>query len=135
MKAIVQGRYGPPGDVLELRDIERPVAADDAALVRVQATTVNPADWHFIRGEPYLMRLQAGLRKPKDTVLGCDLAERVEAVGGNVAGIKPGDEVLGSPFLPGSAPSPSMHPSRPISWRRSRPTSPSSRRRPCPWPR
>ena len=67
-------------------------------LVRVRATSVNPADWHLIRGEPYIARLQAGLRKPKNIVPGCDVAGHVEAVGKNVTMFRPGDEVFGSPF-------------------------------------
>ncbi len=100
MQAIVRDRYGSP-NVLELKDIDKPVAKDREVLVRVHAASVNPADWHFMRGSPYIMRPQAGLRKPKDTVLGCDLAGRVEAVGDNVTRLRPGDEVVGSPFMRG----------------------------------
>jgi len=98
MQAIVQDRYGAPGDVLRLQDIDEPPVGDDAVLVRVRATSVNPADWHLMRGNPYIARLQFGLRKPKDAVGGCDVAGHVEAVGGNVSGIRPGDEVFGCPF-------------------------------------
>jgi NADPH:quinone reductase-like Zn-dependent oxidoreductase len=101
MKAIVQARYGPPLDVLALRDAGEPVAGDDDVLVRVHAAAVNPADWHLIRGEPYIARLSFGLRGPKDPVPGCDLAGRVEAVGKAVTGFHPGDEVYGSPFMRG----------------------------------
>jgi NADPH:quinone reductase-like Zn-dependent oxidoreductase len=98
MKAIVHDRYGPP-DVLELADIEEPrVDDDDGVLVRVRAASVNPADWHLMRGEPRIARLDIGLRGPKHRVLGCDLAGEVEAVGANVKTLKPGDEVFGSPF-------------------------------------
>jgi NADPH:quinone reductase-like Zn-dependent oxidoreductase len=100
LRAIVQGTYGSP-DALGLRDIEEPVAKDDQVLVRVQATSVNPADWHFMRGEPYIARMQAGLRRPKNAVLGCDLAGRVEAVGEGVTGTQPGDEVFGCTFMRG----------------------------------
>ena len=98
MKAIVQGRYGAPGDVLRLQDIDEPLVDDDAVLVRVRATSVNPADWHLIRGNPYIARLQFGLRRPKDAVAGCDVAGHVEAVGSGVSRLRPGDEVLGCPF-------------------------------------
>jgi NADPH:quinone reductase-like Zn-dependent oxidoreductase len=97
MKAIVQDRYGSP-DVLELRDIARPVAGEDEALVRVRAASANPADWHFMRGVPYFMRAQAGLRKPKNRVLGRDIAGEVAAVGENVTRLRPGDEVFAEIF-------------------------------------
>src|SRR5215831_2383985 len=66
MKAIVHCDYGN-ADVLRLEDVEKPVPADDQMLVRVRAASINPLDWHFMRGSPYLVRLMAGLRKPKDT--------------------------------------------------------------------
>jgi NADPH:quinone reductase-like Zn-dependent oxidoreductase len=101
MKAVVQARYGPPLEVLELRDVGEPVVGDDDVLVRVHAAAVNPADWHLIRGEPYIARFSFGLRGPKDAVPGCDLAGRVEAVGNGVSEFRPGDEVYGSPFMRG----------------------------------
>ena len=94
MKAIVYRHYGSP-DVLELEEIERPIPGDDAVLVRVRAASVNPLDWHFMRGEPYLVRAMAGLRRPKLTRLGADLAGQVEAAGRNVTRFRPGDEVFG----------------------------------------
>ena len=94
MKAIVQHAYGPPG-VLELADVEIPVPRDDQVLVRVRATCVNPVDWHEVIGTPYLVRIQGGVRKPKRTVPGTDLAGRIEAVGRGVTRFKPGDEVFG----------------------------------------
>jgi len=94
MKAIVQGRFGPP-EVLELREIDQPEPGDDEVLVRVHAASVNPADWYAMTGTPYLARPQMGLRRPKAR-LGLDLAGAVEAVGGNVARLKPGDEVFGA---------------------------------------
>jgi NADPH:quinone reductase-like Zn-dependent oxidoreductase len=100
MKAIVRHKYGPP-DVLELGDIDKPELADDEVLLRVRATSVNSADWHLLRGEPYIARVQLGLRKPKDRVLGCDVAGRVEAVGKNVTMLERGGEVFGSPFMHG----------------------------------
>jgi NADPH:quinone reductase-like Zn-dependent oxidoreductase len=93
MKAIVYHEYGSP-DVLELQDIDKPVVADEHVLVRVRAASVNPADWHFMRGEPYLMRPQSGLRKPKKNFVGHDIAGQVEAVGKDVTGFRPGDEVF-----------------------------------------
>jgi NADPH:quinone reductase-like Zn-dependent oxidoreductase len=98
MKAIVLDRYGPPEDVLTVSDIDEPVVEDSEVLVRVHAASVNPADWHLVRGEPRIARLSFGLRRPKDKVPGCDLAGRVEAIGENVATFQPGDEVFGSPF-------------------------------------
>src|SRR5216684_3559587 len=94
MKAIVYCDYGSP-DVLKLEDIEKPTPGDDQVLVRVRAASVNPLDWHYIRGTPYVMRLGAGLRKPKVTRLGVDFAGTVEAVGRNVKRFQPGDEVFG----------------------------------------
>jgi NADPH:quinone reductase-like Zn-dependent oxidoreductase len=94
MKAIVHDSYGSP-DVLELRKIDKPVIGDDQVLVRVMAASANPLDWHYMRGLPYLVRLQAGLSKPKRRTRGADLAGRVEAVGKNVTRLQPGDEVFG----------------------------------------
>ncbi len=95
MKAAVYSRYGPP-DVLQVKDIEKPVPKDDEILIEVRAASVNPLDWHFMRGTPYFVRIMAGLRKPKDTRLGVDVAGQVEAVGSNVTRFKPGDQVFGS---------------------------------------
>jgi NADPH:quinone reductase-like Zn-dependent oxidoreductase len=97
MKAIVYCDYGPP-DVLKLMDIPKPVPNDNQVLVKVRAASVNPYDWHFIRGTPYIMRLGVGLRKPKVTRIGVDFAGTIEAVGKNPAAagqFKPGDEVFG----------------------------------------
>jgi NADPH:quinone reductase-like Zn-dependent oxidoreductase len=94
MKAIVYHRYGPP-DVLELEEVETPVVTDDQVLVKVHAASVNPLDWHNMRGVPYLVRATGGLAKPKNTGLGADVAGRVEAVGRNVTQFQPGDEVFG----------------------------------------
>jgi NADPH:quinone reductase-like Zn-dependent oxidoreductase len=93
VKAIVYHEYGSP-DVLELRQIEKPIVKDGEVLVRVRAASANPADWHYLRGLPYVMRPQAGLRKPKDTVLGRDIAGQVEAVGKDVTEFRSGDEVF-----------------------------------------
>jgi NADPH:quinone reductase-like Zn-dependent oxidoreductase len=100
VKAIVRDNYGP-SDVLELEDLGKPEPGDGEVLVRVHATSVNPADWHILRGDPYVSRLQLGLREPKDKVLGCDVAGRVETVGKNVTMLRPADEVFGSPFMHG----------------------------------
>jgi NADPH:quinone reductase-like Zn-dependent oxidoreductase len=95
MKAAIYTRYGPP-DVVQVTQVEKPVPKDGEILINVRAASVNPLDWHFMRGLPYLVRLMAGLGKPKDTRLGVDVAGRVEAVGKNVTQFKPGDEVFGS---------------------------------------
>ena len=95
MKAIVYHEYCSP-DVLELREIDKPVVGDDEVLVRVRAASVHPGDWHLMRGQPYIIRLMGfGLLKPKNNVAGTDLAGRVEAVGQNVTRLQPGDEVFG----------------------------------------
>jgi NADPH:quinone reductase-like Zn-dependent oxidoreductase len=94
MKAIVQDRFGAP-EVLELREIDQPEAGDDEVLVRVHAASVNPADWYAMTGSPYVARPQMGLRTPK-TRLGIDFAGVVEAVGGKVTRLQPGDEVFGA---------------------------------------
>ncbi|MFF8973098.1 NAD(P)-dependent alcohol dehydrogenase [Streptomyces sp. NPDC014995] len=96
MKAIVQDVYGPP-DVLELRDIDKPVAGDDDVLIRVRAAGVDPSVWHLMTGLPYPIRIMGfGLRRPKLRVRGWDVAGSVEAVGRNVTRFKPGDEVFGT---------------------------------------
>jgi NADPH:quinone reductase-like Zn-dependent oxidoreductase len=95
MKAIVYTQYGPP-DVLQFTDVEKPVPKDNEVLVKVFASSVNPLDWHFMRGAPYFVRIGAGLRKPKVTRLGVDMAGQVEAVGRSVTTFKPGDEVFGA---------------------------------------
>jgi NADPH:quinone reductase-like Zn-dependent oxidoreductase len=94
MKAIVQERYGSP-DVLELRDVDKPVPDADEVLVRVRAASVNALDWHYMRGDPYLMRATLGLRGPKVNIRGRDFAGVVEAVGRDVQRLRPGDEVFG----------------------------------------
>jgi NADPH:quinone reductase-like Zn-dependent oxidoreductase len=95
MKAIVQDRFGSP-DVLELRELDEPEVGDGDVLVRVRAASVNPADWYAMRGVPYVARPQMGLRKPRTTRVGIDLAGVVAAVGGKVTQLKPGDEVFGA---------------------------------------
>jgi NADPH:quinone reductase-like Zn-dependent oxidoreductase len=93
MKAIVQEAYGSP-DVLKLREVATPSIDDKGVLVEVHAASVNALDWHITRGMPYLMRI-GGLRVPRDSIRGVDLAGRVVAVGKNVTRFKPGDEVFG----------------------------------------
>ena len=94
MQAIVYEEYGSP-EVLELREVDKPVPAEDELLVRVHAASVNPFDWHMLTGTPYLLRMQAGLRGPKDGRLGLDYAGTVEAVGAAVTRFEPGDKVFG----------------------------------------
>ncbi len=94
MKAIVYEKYGSP-DVLQLREIDKPVGNDDDVLVRVRAAGANYADWRIMRGTPYIMRMATGLLRPKNNGLGADLAGQVEAVGKNVTRFRPGDEVFG----------------------------------------
>jgi NADPH:quinone reductase-like Zn-dependent oxidoreductase len=97
MRAIVQDTYGPP-EVLELRDIDRPVAGDGEVLVRVHAAGLDRGVWHVMTGLPYLIRVvvpSLGLRKPRVPVRGMDLAGRVEAAGKGVTRFQPGDAVFG----------------------------------------
>ena len=95
MKAIVQSDYGEL-DVLELRDLDKPIAADDEVLVRVRAASVHPDVWHVVRGQPRMVRLMgAGFLRPKVSVPGTDLAGVVETVGKNVTRFQPGHDVFG----------------------------------------
>ena len=94
MKAIVYRCYGSP-EVLKLEDIAKPTEADDRVLVKVHAASVNPLDWHYMRGKPYVMRAMAGLGTPDSIHLGVDFAGTVESIGKNVTRFKPGDEVFG----------------------------------------
>jgi len=95
MKAAVYTRYGAP-DVIEIKELDKPAPKENEALIRVRAASVNPYDWHFMRGEPYGVRLMAGgLRKPKDPRLGADVAGIVEAVGASVKQFQQSDEVFG----------------------------------------
>ena len=93
MKAVVYERYGYP-EVLEIQEIDRPTVSDREVLIRVRASCVNAADWHFLTGTPWVLRLAAGLFKPKRRILGLDAAGTVEAVGGSVRRFQPGDEVF-----------------------------------------
>jgi NADPH:quinone reductase-like Zn-dependent oxidoreductase len=94
MRAVVYRCYGPP-DVVKLEELAKPVPANDRMLVRVHAASVNPLDWHYMRGKPYIMRPMAGFGAPKDIRLGVDFAGTVEAVGKDVTRFKPGDEIFG----------------------------------------
>jgi NADPH:quinone reductase-like Zn-dependent oxidoreductase len=95
MQAIVYRRYGSP-DVLELEEIPKPTPADGQVLIRVHAASVNPYDWHFLRGTPSFIRLFIGMRRPRSPRLGADVAGVVESVGAKVAQFKPGDAVFGT---------------------------------------
>jgi NADPH:quinone reductase-like Zn-dependent oxidoreductase len=94
MKAAVYTRYGPP-DVVQIADVEKPVPKHDEVLIRVRAASVNPLDYHIMRGRSYILRLLFGLRKPKMRP-GRDVAGQVEVIGRNVTQFKPGDAVFGS---------------------------------------
>jgi NADPH:quinone reductase-like Zn-dependent oxidoreductase len=95
MKAIVCTRYGSP-DVLEFKEVEKPLPKENQVLVQVYASSANPLDWHEMRGAPFLVRLGGGLRRPNDPRLGADLAGRVEAIGSAVTQFQVGDEVFGA---------------------------------------
>ena len=96
MKAIIQDVYGST-EVLELRDVDKPVPADDDVLIRVRAAGVDQGVWHLMTGLPYLTRAVGfGLRAPKTGIRGREVAGEVEAIGSNVVGFRPGDEVFGT---------------------------------------
>src|ERR1044071_6937160 len=98
MKAIVYHEFGSP-DVLRLEEVDKPVPNDNQILIRVRAVSVNPLDWHYMEGTPYLGRLvEFGLLQPKVARLGVDYAGTVEAVGKDITQFKPGDEVYGNRF-------------------------------------
>ena len=100
MKAIVYTEYGPP-DVLQLKEVEKPVPREDEVLIKVLGSSANALDWHFMRADPALSRMVSGLLKPKNTILGADVAGRVEEVGNNVKQFQTGDEVIGDFFVDG----------------------------------
>ena len=95
MKAIVQNEYGSP-DVLKLKDVDKPVVKENDILVRVHAAALNAGDYFSMRGSPFLARFTVGFPKPKDYILGWDMAGRVQAVGKKVTQFQPGDEVFAS---------------------------------------
>lgn len=94
MRAIICTEYGSP-DVFQLKEVEKPTPKDHEVLIKVHAASVNPLDWHFLRGTPFLARFGHGFLKPKIKILGADMSGRVEAVGINVKLFKLGDEVFG----------------------------------------
>lgn len=95
MKAIVYEEYGAPA-VLKCEELPQPAPSENEVLVKVRAASANPLDWHDVRGEPYMLRLGSGWRKPKTGRLGVDLAGVVEAVGKNVTQFQVGDDVFGA---------------------------------------
>jgi NADPH:quinone reductase-like Zn-dependent oxidoreductase len=94
MRAIINAEYGPPAG-LQLRQIDKPSVDEDGVLVRVRAVSINPLDWHLMRGQPYVLRIAEGPRRPKTKILGVDIAGQVEAVGRGVTEFQPGQEVFG----------------------------------------
>ena len=99
MRAVIQDGYGAPERVLRLEEVPVPPVGADDVLVRMRATSVNTPDWATVTGVPYIGRLASGLRRPRRAVRGSDVAGVVEAVGGRVTDLAPGDEVLGSTWL------------------------------------
>ena len=96
MKAVVYEKFGPPELVLQLKDVEKPTPRDNEILVKIHAASVNFGDLSFVRGKPFIVRLMgAGLLKPRNKIIGSDIAGQVEAVGRNVEKFQPGDEVFG----------------------------------------
>jgi NADPH:quinone reductase-like Zn-dependent oxidoreductase len=92
MRAFIREKYGPP-EMLRLADVEKPAPTADEVLVKVLAVSINPADWHCMRGKPLFSRATFGLLRPKHKILGGDLAGQVEAVASNATQFKPGDEI------------------------------------------
>ena len=95
MKAAIHERYGAPGRVVEIRELDKPEPGPDEVLVRVRAASVNIADWYAVTGRPWIARGSTGLRRPKETRIGVDYSGVVEAVGSDVTEFRPGDEVFG----------------------------------------
>ena len=93
MKAVVQDRYGP-AEIMRVEEVPLPDLSDEQVLVRVEAASANPLDWHIMRAKPAFIRMSSGLRTPKQRVRGVDVAGRVEAVGSAVTELSPGDEVF-----------------------------------------
>ncbi len=100
MKAMVYEKYGSP-DVLQFKEIEKPIPKDNEVLVKVHAASVNAPDWRALRANPFFIRFTGGFLKPKNKMLGVDLAGQVEAVGSNVKQYQPGDEIFGDLYSDG----------------------------------
>ncbi|HEY5823069.1 MAG TPA: NAD(P)-dependent alcohol dehydrogenase [Cyclobacteriaceae bacterium] len=100
MKAIICPKYGSP-DILELKEIAKPIPRDNEILIKIYASSLNAADWHIMRGDPAIYRPVLGLLKPKYRILGADVAGQVEQVGKSVTRFKQGDEVFGNLFACG----------------------------------
>ncbi|GMW03365.1 MAG: NADPH:quinone reductase [Candidatus Hydrogenedentota bacterium] len=94
MKAVVYTRYGPP-EVLEVKDVPTPAPRENEVRIRVHAASVNAGDWRLMRGEPFLVRLMSGIRKPKFSILGSDLAGTIDQTGPKATKFRPGDAVFG----------------------------------------
>lgn len=94
MKAVVYTKYGSP-DVLQLKEVEKPIPGADEVLIKVLASSINEWDWSLVQGKPFINRLLYGILKPKKQIPGADIAGRVEAIGRNVKQFQPGDEVFG----------------------------------------
>ncbi len=94
MKAIVYTKYGPP-DVLQLKEVEKPSPKEDEVLIKINAAAINQGDYYSLTGKPFMVHLTDGLFKPKDKILGMDVAGRIEAVGRNVKQFQSSDEVFG----------------------------------------
>lgn len=101
MKAFIKTRYGGP-EVLHLEEVQKPVPEDNHILVKVAANSANPADWHIIRGEPFLARMAFGLFRPKNRIAGADFAGTVEGTGSKVTRVKAGDRVFGESLKGGA---------------------------------
>ena len=101
MKAFTKYKYGGP-EVLQLEEVEKPKLKEGHLLVRVKANSVNPADWHIMRGKPILARFAFGLTKPKEPILGADFSGIIEEVGAGVSNFKVGERVFGEQLKAGT---------------------------------